>query len=212
MPRGKSKKKQLEEKKLNTIVLIMIILAVLSGVLIYMKTGVVGETISPALGGVLGYIKYLIPPGLFLMGVYLAVNKEMSSFPKRLWKFIAILILIDAVLACYQFSQQPPLIDTNSEFGSVLSRAYELGTTDIGGGVIGTVPAFLLSKLVGNVCAVIIFVGALLVLVVRIFNVQVADRISNSASKIQERTNNIRERRRAVVEEEEEEEFTTGSR
>ena len=206
MPRGKSKKKQLEEKKLNTIVLIMIILAVLSGVLIYMKTGVVGETISPALGGVLGYIKYLIPPGLFLMGVYLAVNKEMSSFPKRLWKFIAILILIDAVLACYQFSQQPPLIDTNSEFGSVLSRAYELGTTDIGGGVIGTVPAFLLSKLVGNVCAVIVFVGALLVLVVRIFNVQVADRISNSASKIQERTNNIRERRRAAVEEVEEEE------
>ena len=137
MPRGKSKKKQLEEKKINTIVLIMIILAILSGVLIYMKPGVVGENASPALGGVLGYIKYLIPPGLFLMGVYFAINKELASFPKRLWKFIAILILVDAILACYQFSQQPPLIDCNGEFGDVLSRAYELGSTDIGGGILG---------------------------------------------------------------------------
>ena len=77
MPRGKSKKKQLEEKKLNATVVIMIVLAILLGVLIYMKAGVVGETISPALGGVFGYIKYLIPPGLFLMAVYVAVNKEM---------------------------------------------------------------------------------------------------------------------------------------
>ena len=91
MPRGKSKKKQLEEKKLNTIVLIMIILAVLSGVLIYMKTGVVGESISPALGGVLGYIKYLIPPGLFLMAVYVAINREFGTYPKKLIMFVVIL-------------------------------------------------------------------------------------------------------------------------
>ena len=204
MPRGKSKKKQLEEKKLNATVVIMIVLAILLGVLIYMKAGVVGETISPVLGGVFGYIKYLIPPGLFLMAVYVAINREIGTYPKKLIMFVVILVLVDAVLACYQFSQ-PSVIDYTGDFGGVLSRAYELGTTDVGGGVVGTLPALLLAKLLSNTGAVIVLVGALLVLIVRIFNLHPADHISNSASKIQEKTSSIRDRRRAAAAEEEEE-------
>ena len=97
MPRGKSKKKQLEEKKLNATVVIMIVLAILLGVLIYMKAGIVGETISPILGGVFGYIKYLIPPGLFLMAVYVAINREIGTFPKKLIMFVVILVLVDGI-------------------------------------------------------------------------------------------------------------------
>ena len=46
---------------INIAVVLMIIVSILLGVLIYSKSGAIGRTISPILGGLMGPIKYIIP-------------------------------------------------------------------------------------------------------------------------------------------------------
>ena len=69
--RGKrSKKKQTDN--LNLQVVVLIIFSIVLGVLIYTKAGVVGEYITPFLGGILGPVKYVLPIGIFFVGIYTA--------------------------------------------------------------------------------------------------------------------------------------------
>jgi Na+/serine symporter len=46
-------------------VIILIVLGILACIVIYGDSGVAGETLSPALGGCFGGLKYLIPIGIF---------------------------------------------------------------------------------------------------------------------------------------------------
>ena len=75
MPRTKGSKSLKEQKrrekelkrKLNMTVMVIIVVSIILAILIYTKSGYLGKTLSPALGGVFGYIKYLIPVGLMAM-------------------------------------------------------------------------------------------------------------------------------------------------
>ena len=80
MPRGRKSKKKQEQKKLNITVAILIVLSILLAVLIYTKSGYLGQTLSPALGGVLGYIKYLVPVALFAFSLYIAYDKDTKYY------------------------------------------------------------------------------------------------------------------------------------
>ena len=80
MPRGRKSKKKQEQKKLNITVAILIVLSILLAVLIYTKSGYLGQTLSPALGGVLGYIKYLVPIALFAFSLYIAYDKDKKYY------------------------------------------------------------------------------------------------------------------------------------
>ena len=65
MPRTKGSKSQREQKrkekelqrKLNITVMIIIVVSILLAILIYTKSGYLGKSLSPMLGGVFGYIK-----------------------------------------------------------------------------------------------------------------------------------------------------------
>lgn len=149
MPRSASKKrtvrkynkkpqKQEQEKvtNVNAIVAIMIGLSILLGVLIYTKQGIIGSNLSPALGGLFGFIKYIIPVGLFLMALLTAYNGAKNYHSGKIAMFIILLLCIDSIFSCYQISNGN--ININSGIDVSLSRAYDLGCKDIGGGVFGT--------------------------------------------------------------------------
>ena len=74
MPRGRKSKKKQMQKKLNIVVAVLIVISILLAVLIYTNSGYLGKTLSPALGGVFGYINYLIPIGLFAFSLYIAYD------------------------------------------------------------------------------------------------------------------------------------------
>ena len=61
---GRRKKK--DEKNLGITVLVLILISIVLAVLIYTRSGYIGKNLSPALGGIFGYIKYFIPVFLFL--------------------------------------------------------------------------------------------------------------------------------------------------
>ena len=185
MPRGRKSKKKQMQKKLNSTVAVLIVLSILSAVLIYTQSGYLGKTLSPALGGILGYIKYLLPIGLFFIAIYLAYDKDTKYYLPKVLMLICILVLLDVVLSSYQISNNN--IDISQNVDTALKQAYTLGTKDIGGGVIGTAIAIPLINLIGILGTVIAAIGLSTIMIVFIFGLHPADAISNSLDKLAEK-------------------------
>ena len=70
------KKKQEQKVNVDVAVVFMLLISVLLAVFIYGKSGFLGEHLSPALGGIMGFIKYIIPIGPFDISIYLAYDKK----------------------------------------------------------------------------------------------------------------------------------------
>ena len=185
MPRERKSKKKQEQKKLNITVAILIVLSILLAVLIYTKSGYLGQTLSPALGGVLGYIKYLVPIALFAFSLYIAYDKDTKYYLPKIVMFFFILVFIDVIFSCYQISKGN--IDISGSTDTILKQAYTLGTMDIGGGVLGTAIAAPLINLIGILGTVIASIGVCLIALVFIFGLHPADAISNSIDKFAEK-------------------------
>ena len=73
--RGRKKKKQ----DVTLVVVVLILASILMGVLIYSKSGVIGETLSPFLGGIMGYVEYILPIGIFIVAIYIACQKRQHG-------------------------------------------------------------------------------------------------------------------------------------
>ena len=183
MPRGRKKKR--DTRNLNTTVTALIVIAIVLAILIYSKEGVFGNQLSLALGGVFGFIKYFIPVGLFIMALYTAHEKDTRFYSKKLVMFFIVLILIDAVFSCYRISTG----DINPNLGKeeLAKVAYNLGSRDMGGGVIGTFIAVLLYKVIGLSASIITCIGISLILIVFIFGLHPEIAISDSIDRMNER-------------------------
>ena len=168
---GRRKKK--DEKNLGITVLVLILISIVLAVLIYTRSGYIGKNLSPALGGIFGYIKYFIPVFLFLGAVNTLREKDYLNYRKKIGMIIIIMIFIDIVLATSQISSGN--LDRAAPLGDALSKAFDLGTKDMGGGVLGTLFAVPLVKLFGSVATVIISVGLSLVLLVYVLGLHPVD-------------------------------------
>ena len=183
--KGKSETKRKKAKKLNVIVTVLIVISILLGAIIFLKEGILGKSLGPILGGVLGFIKYLLPFGLFFMALYIAHEKDTKYYGGKIAMLLTILLMVDVILATYQFSIGN--IDSNASTEVVLSKSFDLGKIDLGGGVLGTFVASLLIKFLGTTGTVIASIGICIVLLVLMFSLRPAEVISNSLDKMQER-------------------------
>ena len=179
--RGRRKKKTID---INVAVVILVIISVLLLVLIYTKSGYIGEHLSPMLGGIMGFIKYIIPIGTFLIAIYMTHNEKEYMYAKLI-QYAVFLVCIATMLSVFQFSSGN--LSVGKEFSSVMKSAYELGTNDIGGGVIGSAVAMPLINLLGTTGAVILVIGFAIVLFVFMFGVRPAEMISNFLDALDER-------------------------
>ena len=80
------KKKQINKINQNVVVAVMIIASILLTILIYTESGTIGKAIGPFLGGIMGYIKYILPIGVFIMALY--INGHKWSISSRLYFLI----------------------------------------------------------------------------------------------------------------------------
>ena len=75
-----SKKKQ-SKKTVDIQVVSMIIISILLAVLIYTNSGYIGSILGPFLGGIMGWMKYILPIGTFAIAIKIACEKkETLSF------------------------------------------------------------------------------------------------------------------------------------
>lgn len=211
--RSKSNSNSRSKKKQNRIdidlaVVSMIVISVLLTVLIYTSSGYIGKTLSPLLGGLIGWMKYILPIGTFAIAINLACEKK-ETLSTKLMQYAVFLIAIAAVMCIFQISKGT--INMDQEFGVVLNRAYELGQKNIGGGTIGMVAAFPAVNLLGETGAVILAIGICIIVLIFMFSIHPAKMITDAVENMEERKELRRERRYEDYEEydddEEEEEI-----
>ena len=146
--KGSTNKKKKSKSKSSGInidlaVIILILISILLFVLVYGEKGAIGEVLSPALGGMVGFIKYIIPIGMVFVSICVA-RDDRSYLASKLIQYIIVLACIAAIMSIFQISKG--VINIELEFNKVIEVAYDLGVKNIGGGTIGVVIAYPLKE------------------------------------------------------------------
>ena len=173
--RTKSRSKSKNKLDINVAVVFMLLISILLAILIYTKSGYIGEHLSPILGGVMGAIKYIIPVGTFLIAIYMT-TEDKDYLISKLVQYSIFLICIATILSVFQFSNGN--INLNGEFSDVVQKGYELGEINNGGGAIGTALAHVLIGLLGEIGTVILCIGIAAILLVFMFGIKPAEMIA----------------------------------
>ena len=118
------KKKKTAASKADITVVVLIILSILLAVLIYTKSGVVGTKLNEILGGMLGVIQYVLPLGIFVVGIKLASegNEELTA---KLLQYGVLLVSLCIVFSVFQIASGE--LQGSKELSEVVKDAYLLG-------------------------------------------------------------------------------------
>ena len=189
---AKRGRKKQPKVSIDVAVVVMLLLSILLAVLIYTKSGFLGEHLSPALGGVMGFIKYIIPVGTFAIAIYLAYDKK-EYLHTKLFQYVAFLICIAVMLSVFQISAGN--INIGKDMKNIFEQAYSLGEQDIGGGVIGVIVAVPLIKFLGSLGTVILSIGVAIILLVFMFAIRPTDIIFNIVDYLVDRREEKKELR-----------------
>lgn len=179
--RGRKKKKD----NANISIITMVIFSVLLGVLIYNQSGIMGQQISSILSGVMGFIKYIVPIGTFLIAIYKLCNKKEDAYIK-LFQYALLLVCVAIFMHIVYLPKD--VEQFSNGFLDTVTRTYEQGKTDDKvGGVIGAIGAIPLTKLLGKVGASILVLGVELILIILIFNINPIEEIRVRLAEREER-------------------------
>ena len=141
----------------------------------------------------MGWIKYLLPIGIFAIAIYIACD-EKEYLVSKLIQYSIFLLAIAVVMNIYQISQGN--INLNSAFSKMVEESYQLGEKNIGGGAVGAIVAVPLMNLLGTVGAVILCIGISVILLVFIFGIRPTELIVALVDKIEERKEERKEIRK----------------
>ena len=183
-----AKRKTSRRKKKNKIdfsIIGTIVFSVLLAVLLYTNSGTLGKTLNEAFGGMLGILHYVLPIGTFAIAIKMACKDEEEYITHKLTQYAALLICIAVIMSIYQISKGA--LDITGNISQVLKKAYALGSSDIGGGVIGSLAAIPLVKLLGNLGSIVFSIGISIMLFVFVFEIDVASWISGRVEDYLER-------------------------
>ena len=184
---SKVTKKRYSKKRKNIDLSIVgtIVFSVLLAVLLYTNSGVLGQKLNEIFGGMVGILRYIVPIGAFAIAVRMACKEEKDYITHKLVQYLALIIFIAIIMSIYQISKGA--LDISGDMSQILKRAYLLGSKDIGGGVIGTLAAVPIVKMVGVLGAIVLCIGVSIMLFAFVFEIDVAKLISNSVEKHLER-------------------------
>ena len=187
--------------RLDLAIVVLFVLSILSAVLIYGKSGVIGIKLTEILGGLIGIIRYILPIGIFAVAIKI-VCEDREELWYKLGQYTIFLITIATVMSTFQITSGELL--PNKELTDVIKDAYSIGISGVGGGAIGAAIAVPLSNLLGNVGALIFSVGAAILMVVFMFGIHTSDILQQGIEKSQQRKEERREARLQEMQERQE--------
>ena len=180
--RGRKNNKQ----DVTLVVVVLILASILMGVLIYSKSGVIGETLSPFLGGIMGYVEYILPIGIFVVAIYIACQKE-TAWMSKIVQFALMLLCIAIIMNVYAINKGQVTVD-NKQMQDVMGQFYQLGAeTGSGGGAAASIITIPLIKLLDKTGTVVLAIGGLVALTVSMFGIDLANKISEAVEGVKER-------------------------
>ena len=193
MARKKAKRAVKKHNK-DLQVVLLLLLSVLSAILIYVKSGYIGEHLSPMLGGVIGWIKYIIPIGFFSIAISVACEKDKQYTTSKLFQYFTLLLCISVIITVFKGSVDV----TNKEFEESVVASYQEGMKSIGGGAIGTIVAYPLVELIDSVGTVILAIGVGIISIIFLYGIRPAEIVKNIVEEKEAR----KEEREEEIEEE----------
>ena len=178
------KKRKKTASKADVTVIVLIVLSILLAVLVYTKSGVIGLKLNEILGGMLGIMQYVLPIGIFAIGIKLASegNEELTS---KLIQYTITIVSLSVMFSVFQISSGDLVI--SKELSETVKDAYFLGSQSKGGGAVGAVAAVPLVKLLGEIGAIIFCIGIAVILIVFTFGINMSEIINMIIEKIEER-------------------------
>ena len=162
-----------------------ILLSILLAVLLFTNSGVLGKTLNECLGGMVGILRYILPIGTFAIAVKMACKEEEDYISQKLVQYAGLIIFIAIIMSIYQISKGA--LDITADISQVLKKAYALGSSDVGGGVIGTLAAVPIVKLLGTIGAIVLSVGVSIIMFAFVFEIDISKFISNKVEEHIER-------------------------
>ena len=189
MARKKAKRRAKKNNK-DLQVVILLLISVLSAILIYIQSGYIGEHLSPMLGGVIGWIKYIIPIGVFTIAINVACEKDKQYVTTKLIQYLVLLMCISVLITIFKGN-----IDVkNKQFEESVIEAYRAGTESIGGGAVGTIIAYPLVELMAEAGTIILAIGVGIISVIFLYGIKPAEIVKsiveNREAEKEERANN----------------------
>lgn len=198
MAKRKNKKKKKQNNTQDISLILVIIFSILLTVLIYTQSGTVGIALSDFFGGMLGFLKYILPIGAFIVAIKMACVDDDGYISSKLFQYTLLLIFIAVILSVIQIYNGEINIEQN--LSEIVKDAYQLGENNVGGGALGTIAAVPLFKLFGKVGTIIISIGAAIILFATTFGIDVSEIIRN---KMQNMVDNSKEKHEQKLEERE---------
>ena len=178
MAKKRKYQKRKKDDSLDLKVIGTIIISILLAILIYANSGTLGSKLSDFLGGMMGWIKYILPIGTFAIAIKIACNeKEDEYITHKLIQYAILLICIAIVMSIYQISHGN--LEITGDLSQILKKAYTLGMSNVGGGAIGTLAAVPLVRLLGTMGAIAVSVGVAVMLFAFVFGIDISELISN---------------------------------
>ena len=190
------KKRKKTASKTDVTVITLIVLSVLLAVLVYTKSGVVGLKLNEILGGMFGIMQYVLPIGIFALGIKLASEENEDTTPKLI-QYIITIVSLSVMFSVLQISSGELII--SKELSETVKDAYFLGSQSKGGGAIGAVAAVPLEKLLGEIGAIIFCIGVAIILVVFTFGINMSEIINLIIEKIEDKRDERKEDRKSAI-------------
>ena len=189
----KSRKRKQKSNFTDIRIIGLILFSVLFAVLIYTNSGQLGKTMNEIFGGMFGWLRYILPIGTFAIAIKLAYDNDDEYMSRKLIQYTILLIFISICMSIYQISRGN--LDISGDISQVLKRAYTLGGSNIGGGAIGTLAAVPLVKLLGNLGAIILGIGASIILFAFVFGIDITEFIATTIERLMLKHEENKERR-----------------
>lgn len=127
-------KKRKQATNIDIAIIVTIVISILLAVLIYSKSGVVGLKLNEILGGMFGVMQYVLPIGIFIIGIKMALE-DREELTAKLVQYVICLASLSVVFSVIQISSGE--LQSSKNLSEVVKDAYFLGSQSKGGGAIG---------------------------------------------------------------------------
>ena len=180
----KYKKRKKSTNNINVAIIVTIVISILLAVLICLESGNIGQALSSFLGGMMGWLKYILPFGMIVIAINLACKKK-GYLSSKLTQYLVFIFFVSVVASIFQITSGS--INLNQELSEILKAAYNEGAQNgAGGGALGTLAAVPLVKNLGKAGSIILGLGSSLILFVITFGIDITTIISDYVDKLKE--------------------------
>ena len=182
----KKRKQTKQAQGINVAIIVTIVISILLAVLICLESdaGVMGQALSSFLGGMIGWLKYVLPFGMIVIAINLACKKK-GYLSSKLTQYLILIFFVSVVASVFQITSGD--VSLNQELSEILKTAYKQGAENaVGGGALGALAAVPLVNNIGKVGSIILGLGSALVLFVITFGIDITTIISDYVDKLKE--------------------------